>query len=58
VKTGFVDGENTEILEGVTSKELIVIKGQRDLRDGVDIEIMEGPPGTVAKTAPSQPPVS
>ncbi|HET9887344.1 MAG TPA: efflux RND transporter periplasmic adaptor subunit, partial [bacterium] len=58
VKTGFVDGENTEILEGVTPKELVVIKGQRDLRDGVDIEIMEGPPGTVAKTEPSQPPVS
>ena len=58
VKTGFVDGENTEILEGITSKELVIVKGQRDLRDGVDIEVMEGPPGTVAKTAPSQPPVS
>lgn len=58
VKTGFVDGENTEILEGVTAKELVIVKGQRDLRDGVDVEILEGPPGTVAKSAPSPPPVS
>jgi RND family efflux transporter MFP subunit len=58
VKTGFVDGENTEILEGVTAKELVIVKGQRDLRDGVDVEILEGPPGTVAKSTPSQPPVS
>ena len=58
VKTGFVDGENTEILEGVAPKELVIVKGQRDLRDGVDVEILEGPPGTVAKTQPSPPPVS
>jgi len=58
VKTGFVDGESTEILEGVAPKELVIVKGQRDLREGVEIEILEGPPGTVAKTQPSPPPVS
>ncbi len=53
VKTGFVDGENTEILEGIAANDLVVVKGQRDLRDGLPVEILEGPPGTVAmKAAP------
>lgn len=53
VKTGFVDGEKTEILEGIDEKDLVVVKGQRDLRDGLPIDIREGPPGTVAvKAAP------
>lgn len=51
VKSGFVDGDATEILEGVAPQELVVIKGQRDLRDAVRVEVLEGPPGTVAAAA-------
>jgi membrane fusion protein (multidrug efflux system) len=51
VKPGFVDGENTEILEGVAAKDLVVVKGQRDLRDGLPVAILEGPPDVLAKQA-------
>jgi membrane fusion protein (multidrug efflux system) len=53
VKSGFVDGENTEILEGVVAKDLVVVKGQRDLRDGLSVEILEGPAHVLAKKAPA-----
>jgi RND family efflux transporter MFP subunit len=51
VKPGFVDGESTEILEGVSANELVVVKGQRDLRDGLAVEILEGPAHVLAKKA-------
>ena len=51
VKAGFVDGESTEILEGVSAKDLVVVKGQRDLRDGLAVEILEGPEHVLAKPA-------
>jgi membrane fusion protein (multidrug efflux system) len=51
VKPGFVDGESTEILEGVAATDLVVVKGQRDLRDGLPVEILEGPAHVLAKKA-------
>ncbi len=40
VVTGFIMSETTEILSGIDSRDLIVIKGQRNLNDGVKIEIL------------------
>jgi hypothetical protein len=48
VETGFVDGDNTEILTGLEPQELVVVKGQRQLRDGGGIEILEGPEDVLA----------
>jgi len=43
VQTGYVDDAMTEILSGITAEDLIIIKGQRNLRDGSPVEILEGP---------------
>ncbi|MFN8179759.1 MAG: efflux RND transporter periplasmic adaptor subunit [bacterium] len=43
VKPGFVEGDTTEILSGLAKDELICVKGQRDLRDGQAVEVLEGP---------------
>lgn len=43
VKVGFTDSGMTEILEGLGLEDLVVSKGQRNLRDGVDVDILEGP---------------
>ena len=44
VETGFVEQGETEILSGIQATDIIVIKGQRNLRDGVPVEVLEGPP--------------
>lgn len=43
VEVGFVESGATEILSGITSEDLIVVKGQRNLRDGMTVDILEGP---------------
>jgi len=43
VTVGFVEQGTTEILKGVDTGDLIVVKGQRNLRPGMPVEIMEGP---------------
>jgi len=43
VEVGFADDGMTEIRRGVEAGELVVSKGQRNLRDGVPVEILEGP---------------
>ena len=48
VETGYVDGDMTEILGGVDPGELIAVKGQRQLREGIAVEILEGPPEVLA----------
>ncbi len=46
VEAGFEDGTYTEILSGVTEGEAVVVKGQRSLKHGAPIKILEGgPPG-------------
>ncbi len=48
VTVGFVESGFTEIREGIEADDLVVIKGQRDLRDQTPLEIIEGPPGLAA----------
>lgn len=43
VSVGFVESGKTEILEGVDADTRIVVKGQRNLRDGMPVLIKEGP---------------
>jgi len=42
VDVGFEDDLNAEILSGVSDGELVVVKGQRSLRNGAPIKILEG----------------
>jgi membrane fusion protein (multidrug efflux system) len=42
VDVGFVDDLDAEILSGVSDGELVVVKGQRSLRNGAPIKILEG----------------
>jgi membrane fusion protein (multidrug efflux system) len=53
VTTGFVDGDFTEVTDGVQQGALVVVKGQRQLRDGGEVEILEGPPDVVAESGNS-----
>lgn len=48
VEPGFVDGARTEIVSGVAAGDLVVVKGQRELRDGANVAIKEGPPDVLA----------
>lgn len=43
VETGFADEQNVEILSGVEAGEPVVTKGQRSLRHGAPIRVLEGP---------------
>lgn len=55
VKVGFVERGVTEILSGVQTTDLVVVKGQRNLREGMPVEILEGldknPAAATASTA-------
>ncbi len=42
LKTGFNDGTNVEILNGVKPEEMVILAGQRSLRDGQAIQLVEG----------------
>jgi membrane fusion protein (multidrug efflux system) len=53
VRPGYVDEDRTEILEGVRPGELVVVKGQRQLREGARVEILEGPPEVLARPGPA-----
>lgn len=44
VEVGFEDSENAEILSGVKDGEHIVVKGQRSLKHGAPIKILEDSP--------------
>lgn len=55
VETGFVDGDFTEVLDGVAEGELVVVKGQRQLRDGAGVKVLEGPPEILAELEKAQP---
>ncbi|CAM2009024.1 efflux RND transporter periplasmic adaptor subunit [Acanthopleuribacter pedis] len=43
VTVGFIESGRTEILEGISEDALIVVKGQRNLRDGMPVSVKEGP---------------
>lgn len=42
VEVGFQDDENAEVLSGITAGELVVTRGQRSLKHGAPIKILEG----------------
>lgn len=48
VETGFVEGDRTEVTSGLAAGDLICTKGQRDLRDGSTLALLEGPPDVLA----------
>ncbi|MCA9750727.1 MAG: efflux RND transporter periplasmic adaptor subunit [Gemmatimonadetes bacterium] len=48
VETGFVDGDDTEIVSGLTPGDIVVVKGQRNLRDDAAVKVLEGPPDVLA----------
>lgn len=49
VETGFQDDDNTEIISGVKQGELVVVKGQRLLKHGSPVKILEGEPAEQSK---------
>ncbi|MGQ0720258.1 MAG: efflux RND transporter periplasmic adaptor subunit [Candidatus Eiseniibacteriota bacterium] len=51
VEQGFIDGDFTEIAQGVSEGDLVVTKGQRQIQDGAAVSILEGPPDVIAKSA-------
>jgi membrane fusion protein (multidrug efflux system) len=55
VETGFVDGDLTEIVDGLSPEALVVVRGQRQLRDGAEVEVLEGPPHVMAALAVAEP---
>lgn len=55
LQTGFVDGDHTEVTDGVAEGDLIVVKGQRQLRPDGEVEILEGPPDVLAAAGVAKP---
>ena len=54
VKVGFVESDVTEILEGVAEGDWVVVKGQRNLRENLPLEIMQKPKETLSMDRPTQ----
>ena len=44
VEVGFTDDENAQILAGLAVDEPVVVKGQRSLKNGSPLKILEGAP--------------
>ena len=42
VKLGFVDGDETEIVSGIDASDRVIDKGQRGLKDGDPINVVDG----------------
>ncbi|MCB1042074.1 MAG: efflux RND transporter periplasmic adaptor subunit [Acidobacteria bacterium] len=49
VTVGYTDRGLTEIQSGLEGDEWVVVKGQRNLKDGVEIEVLEGAPTAMAE---------
>jgi RND family efflux transporter MFP subunit len=49
VQIGFIDESHTEVLSGITAGDRVIVKGQRSLKDGGRIRILEG--GAAAEAA-------
>jgi multidrug efflux pump subunit AcrA (membrane-fusion protein) len=41
VEVGFSDDDNSEILSGIADGDLVVVQGQRALRDGQPVKLLE-----------------
>ena len=55
VETGFIDGDLTEIVNGVAERDLVVVKGQRQLQDGGAVDVLEGPAEILAELKAAAP---
>jgi len=44
VETGFIDQERVEIISGLSASEQVIVKGQRLLKHGVPVKVVEGGP--------------
>lgn len=53
VEVGFEDDKNAEILSGINEGERIVVKGQRSLKHGAPIKILEGNTPPTVSTDPA-----
>jgi membrane fusion protein (multidrug efflux system) len=53
VEVGFVDDLHAEILSGLRAGELVVTKGQRSLKHGAPLNILEGGPDKIDPVAAS-----
>lgn len=51
VEVGFVEQGVTEILKGINGDELVVVKGQRSLRQDMLVTVLEGPSSEVDNSA-------
>lgn len=49
VKTGFNDGTNVEIMEGIRPEEAVILPGKRALSNGQTVRAMEAGPATPSK---------
>lgn len=54
VQVGFIDDTHTEIVGGIAENELVIVKGQRSLRDNGAIRILEGGEGNATEARNSQ----
>jgi len=43
VETGFTDDQSAQIVSGLATGDRVVVKGQRSLKHGVPVKILEGP---------------
>lgn len=51
VEIGFIEETHTEIQKGLTPGEQVIVKGQRSLKDGAPIRILEGGPAPQAEAS-------
>ncbi|WP_444994451.1 efflux RND transporter periplasmic adaptor subunit [Aliikangiella sp. IMCC44359] len=49
VKTGYVVGDKTEVIQGITQSEYVVVKGQRNLNEGNLLKVIS--PGAETETS-------
>jgi len=42
VTLGYIESGSTEVLSGIAPGDTVVVKGQRNLRDGMKVEVLEG----------------
>lgn len=50
VKVGFSDNDHAEIVDGLSAGDVVVVKGQRSLKDGAPIKVLDESAATVAKS--------
>ncbi|MEZ4386096.1 MAG: efflux RND transporter periplasmic adaptor subunit [Candidatus Krumholzibacteriia bacterium] len=54
VAVGFTDDDHAEVLDGVAVGERVVVKGQRSLKPGQPVRVLEGPGAEAAAATPGR----